>query len=103
MKRKPAGGLEARAFRNLAAGRSIDLLLRYAAAARRAYDAALKTLRDLQRERHKSEIQNEPDSAQAPKRSTAYKSPRGTVVPFAAPPSPAEPAAADIQEEAAIE
>jgi hypothetical protein len=79
------GRLEARAFRNLAAGRSVDLLLRYAAAARRAYDAALKTLRDLQRERRKSEIQNEPDSAQAPKQSTAYKSPRGTVVPFASP------------------
>jgi hypothetical protein len=67
--------LEAKAFRNLTyPGRSVDLILRYTTVARRSYDAALKTLRDLQRERRKSEKQNEPDSAKVPAKSTRRES-----------------------------
>ncbi|HYP05971.1 MAG TPA: hypothetical protein VER03_07020, partial [Bryobacteraceae bacterium] len=67
---------EAIAFRSLAnTGRALDLLLRYTATARRAFDAALKTLRDLQRERRKSELQNEPDSAKPRAKSMASAPP----------------------------
>jgi hypothetical protein len=67
--------LEAKAFRNLTyPGRSIDLVIRYTTMARRCYDTAVKTLRDLQRERRKSEKQNEPDFAKVP----AKSAPRGT-------------------------
>ncbi|HYP07475.1 MAG TPA: hypothetical protein VER03_14680 [Bryobacteraceae bacterium] len=65
---------EAIAFRSLAnTGRALDLLLRYATTARRAFDAALQTLRDLQRERRKSELQNEPDSQQPRAKSMASR------------------------------
>lgn len=64
---------EAKAFRSLAnTGRALDLVLRYTSVARRCFDAALKTLRDLQRERRKVEAQNEPDSAKPYVESTMF-------------------------------
>lgn len=73
--------VEAQAFRSLASGRSLDLIIRYNSATRRAFDSALKTLRDVQRERRKAEIQNEPDLAKAPKESTRRKGPSSPVGP----------------------
>jgi hypothetical protein len=94
-------GLEGKAFRALSSGRSIDLLLRYAAAARRAYDIALKTLRDVQRERRKAELQNEPDFAEPHKGSTTYKTPRGTLVAFVPKQSATNPVETNVQDEPA--
>jgi hypothetical protein len=68
----PTPVLQAQAFRSLTcSGRSVDLVVRYTSMARRCYDTALKTLRDLQRERRKLEKQNEPDFAKVPAKSTA--------------------------------
>jgi hypothetical protein len=54
--------LEAKGFRSLTyPGRSVDLIIRYTAMARRCFHTALATLRDIQRERRKMEIQNEPE------------------------------------------
>jgi hypothetical protein len=65
---------EGRAFKSLANnGRSLDLLLRYTTTARRNYDIALKTLRDLQKERRKTEAQNEPENAKPPAKPTTSK------------------------------
>ena len=81
--------LEAKALRNLTyPGRSVDLILRYTSVARRCYDAALKTLRDLQRERRKGEKQNEPDSAKVPAKSTVTGSGSSRAAFSAAAPQP---------------
>jgi hypothetical protein len=55
---------EAAAFRAICgASNAVDVTLRYEYRMRRSYDMALKTLRDLQRERQNSIWSNEPDFA----------------------------------------
>jgi hypothetical protein len=56
---------EAAAFRSICStSNAVDVTLRYEYRMRRSYDMALKTLRDLQRERQKCRWSNEPDFAQ---------------------------------------
>ena len=56
---------EARAYKSICDnGNAINTTLRYEYRMRRSYDIALKTLRDLQRERQKTIWSNEPDFAE---------------------------------------